>query len=77
MKLEGSIHYLLDACIAYACIYPWTFRFSCSDKKNSLFCPCGDLFTVPVFLYSFPLKAALASAAHRDATNPDKRINQN
>lgn len=30
-----------------------------AQTANSLFCPCGNPFTVPVFLYSFPLKAAL------------------
>lgn len=36
IKMEESIYFSLDACIAYACIYPWTFRLSCSDSKLSI-----------------------------------------
>lgn len=39
-----------------------------SPTANAVFCPCTDLFPV-VLLCSFPLKATLTHAAHRDATD--------
>lgn len=65
-----SVSFLLDACIhpmlsnAIQCFHAQT--------ANCPFCPRRDLFTVAVLLHSFPLKAALNNAAHRDATNIDK-----